>query len=261
MEADLRYFLELMKVNMKAAMAQRGAYLVRGIFSLITHTVYILVWFVFFSAVPSIGGWQLQHILLAYGIAISSWGFVSFLAYGFRTLPHQIDYGELDCYLTQPRPVLLNVAMGSSKATGPGEIVFGFVVIAYAGMIADVPLLPLLLVMVCACLIFASMVLATSTLGFWLRNFRGTAEELAFNFNVLASRPGPLFPLWMKFILFTIIPVSFMTHLPIEVLLGHRWEILIFTIFGAVAAVAAGVMFFHFGLRHYESGSRFGVRG
>ncbi len=261
MAADLRYFWILLKVNMKAALALRVAYVIRALFSIVTHLVYILVWFVFFKAVPSIGGWQLPHILLAYGIAIAAWGVVSFLAYGFRTLPQQIDYGELDTYLTQPRPVLLNVAMGSSKASGPGETIFGIGVVLYAATLIDVSVPAVLLVMVCASIVFASLILSTATLGFWLRNFHGVAEELYFNFNILASRPGPLFSGWLKIIVLTIIPVSFMTHIPLEWLIEHDMQALLWTLAGTVIFSVLSAWLFGFGLRYYESGNRFGVRG
>lgn len=261
MGADLRYFLALLKINGRAAMSRRAAYLIRGFLGFLTHSVYILVWFVFFAAVPRVGGWGLEHLLLAYGISVAAWGIVASLAYGFRTLPEQIDNGELDVYLTQPRPVLLNVAMGTSKAAGLGEIVFGLGLIGYSASIAGFTLPAAALAVVCAALIFASIALATASLGFWLRDFRGTSEELILNFSILSSRPAPLFTGWMKFMLMTVIPVSFMTHVPIEFIMNHRVDALLATLAGTVFSTAAAYGLFSFGLRRYESGNRFAVRG
>lgn len=261
MVADLRFFLHLLRLNLKAARSMRLAYTLRSVFAIVTHSIYIVLWFVFFDAIPSLGGWQLEHILLAYGMAIAAWGIVSFLAYGLRTLPRQIETGELDTYLTQPRPVLLNIAMSSPKITGPGEVIFGLALAIYAAVRADVALGLFALALACACLVFASIILAFASLGFWVRDFHSSAEELYFNFNLLSTRPAPIFTGWLKLLIFTVVPVGFMTHLPLQFLLDNQSGAIFATIAGTCACMAGSYALFRYGLGCYESGNRFTAVG
>ncbi len=258
---NIRYALDMLKTNMKAAATMKTTYLIRSIFNITNHTIYLCMWVVIFDRIPSIGGWQVQHIMLAYGVGIFSWGLISFLAFGIRTLPRQIDQGELDTYLTQPKPVLLNIALGTTQAAGPPEMVFGTIVLAIAGYMAGVSLIMLAFLAICCSIVFASLVLAYGSLGFWLKDFHGSAEEIYFNFFIMATRPEAVFSGWMLVIVLTVMPISFMTHIPLHALLDDSLPALVFAIAGTFFCAASAYAIFSAGLKRYESGNRFGVRG
>lgn len=261
MVGNLRYLWALLSITFKSAISQRGAMLLRGGISALTHTIYIPVWYVMFSFAPNIGGWTLQHALLAYGLATACWGIVALLAYGLRTLPQQIDNGELDSYLTLPKPILLSAALSTSRNSGLGELMIGIGLIIFAGVKYDIDLtfIPLFLVM--GSIVFASGILFFASFGFWIKQFYASAEEIYFNYNLMASRPSPIFSGIFKLISLTIIPIGLMTHIPVEFILTHQWKLLFFSAFGTVAYAIFASAFFYMGLRHYESGNKFGVRG
>lgn len=261
MAGNLRYLWALLAITFKSMGSQRMALMLRGIFSVVTHLIYIPVWYVMFSYVPSIGGWTLPHALLAYGLAIASWGIVALTMYGLRTLPQQIDNGELDSYLTLPKPVLLSAALSTSRNSGMGEALIGTALLIFAGWKyhIDLRFIPLLLVM--GSMVFASGILFFASLGFWLKQFYASAEEIYFNFNLMASRPAPIFTGFIKIITLTIIPIGFMTHVPIEFLMTHQVKFLLLSIVGTIGYAVFACSFFYAGLKHYESGNRFGLRG
>ncbi|MBL4589471.1 MAG: ABC-2 family transporter protein [Alphaproteobacteria bacterium] len=260
-KSNLRYILALLKVSMKSALSLRAVYAVRTIFNISNHAIYMSIWFIIFDRVPSIGGWGIEHILLAYGIGIVTWGTVSFFALGLRRLPLQIDNGELDIYLTQPRPLLINIAMGCSQAAGPPEIIFGIIVLTIAGFMTSVSLFWLFFMVICATCVFGSMILAYGSIGFWLNGFYESSEEINFNAFIISNRPEAVFDGWLQIIILTVVPVTFMTHLPIEFLLTHKLSALFGTVFGTMACMCVSYLIFKAGLRRYESGNRFGVRG
>src|SRR3989338_8561910 len=180
MGGNLRYLWALLSITFKSVSSQRGAILLRGIFAFMNHLIYFPVWYVMFSFTPSIGGWTLQHAFLGYGISIACWGIVVLTMFGLRTLPQQIDNGELDSYLTLPKPVLLSAALSSSRNSGLGELLVG---------------------------------------------------------------------------------IGFITHIPIEFIMTHQFKFLAFAMVGTVAYAIFAIAFFYHGLKYYESGNRFGVRG
>lgn len=261
MAGNLRYLWALLSITFKSVASQRGAMLLRGFFAVVTHVVYFPVWYLMFSYTPSIGGWTLQHAFLGYGISIACWGIVALTMFGLRTLPQQIDNGELDSYLTLPKPVLLSAALSTSRNSGLGELLAGLGFILFAGFKyhIDLTFIPLILVM--GSIVFASGILFFASFGFWLKQFYASAEEIYFNYNLMASRPAPIFTGMFKIISLTIIPIGLMTHIPIEFIMTHQFKFLIFSVVGTIAYAILAVAFFHHGLKHYESGNRFGVRG
>ncbi|OFW87221.1 MAG: hypothetical protein A3J37_02415 [Alphaproteobacteria bacterium RIFCSPHIGHO2_12_FULL_45_9] len=261
MGGNLRYLWALLSITFKSVSSQRGAILLRGIFAFMNHLIYFPVWYVMFSFTPSIGGWTLQHAFLGYGISIACWGIVVLTMFGLRTLPQQIDNGELDSYLTLPKPVLLSAALSSSRNSGLGELLVGIGFITFAGFKyhIDMTFIPLILVM--GSIVFASGILFFASFGFWLRQFYASAEEIYFNFNLMSSRPAPIFTGIFKIITLTIVPIGFMTHIPIEFIMTHQFKFLAFAMVGTVAYAIFAIAFFYHGLKYYESGNRFGVRG
>lgn len=261
MAGNLRYLWALLSITFKSAASQRGAMILRGVMAVITHMIYFPVWYVMFSFTPSIGGWTLAHAFLGYGIAISCWGIIALTMIGLRTLPHQIDNGELDSYLTLPKPVLLSAALSTSRNSGLGELVVGLFFISFAGFKyhLDLTFMPLILIM--GSIVFASGILFFASFGFWIRQFYASVEELCFNYNLMASRPAPIFTGIFKIITLTILPIGFMTHVPIEFIMTHQFKFLAFSMLGTAAYAVFAIAFFHHGLKYYESGNRFGVRG
>ncbi|MBL8638542.1 MAG: ABC-2 family transporter protein [Alphaproteobacteria bacterium] len=261
MGGSFRYAMALMGMVLKSAASQRGAVLLRGASSLLIHLCYIPVWFVMFSRIPSINGWGIEHALLAYAVATSCWGLVSLLAYGLRTIPEQIDNGEMDGYLTLPQPVLISAAICTSKSTGLGEVIFGIAVCVYAGIHygTNLSYLPLLILLGSA--ILAGGVLFIASLGFWMRQYYSSAEEIYFNLNLMSSRPAPIFTGVFQLISLTILPFGLMTHAPIQMVAAHQTSLLSLVIIGVVGYCIFSISFFYLGLKRYESGNRFGVRG
>jgi ABC-2 type transport system permease protein len=261
MVGNLKYLWALLSITFKSAMSQRGAMLLRGCMSVLTHSIYIPVWVVMFSFAPTIGGWTLPHALLAYGLATASWGIVALFAYGLRTLPQQIDNGELDSYLTLPKPILLSAALSTSRNSGLGEVIAGVGLIIFTGIKFDIDLTVVPWLLAIGSIVFASGVLFFASFGFWIKQYYASAEEIYFNFNLMASRPAPIFSGFFKLISLTIIPIGLMTHIPVEFILTHQWKLLFFSACGTVAYAIFASAFFYIGLRHYESGNKFGVRG
>ncbi|MCB1558919.1 MAG: ABC-2 family transporter protein [Alphaproteobacteria bacterium] len=261
MGSNFQFLLALVRMTFKSAVGQRSALLIRAFFSVITHLIYIPVWYVVFSVAPDLSGWRLEHALYAYGLAISCWGIVSLLAFGLRMIPEQIDHGELDSYLTLPKPVILSAAFSSSKNTGVGEVLFGVCLLIFCGIHYGFSFVPMPFFVLMGSVVFASGILFFATLGFWLKQFIGSAEEIYFNFNLMASRPAPIFTGALKIIALTLVPVSLMSHIPIDFVVHHHWLTLTYAVLGVAAYAVLAVSFFYLGLRFYESGNRFGIKG
>lgn len=259
--SNLRYARALLRMTFKSVASQRNSVIIRACFAFTNHALYLPVWIALFGIVPTINGWGLPQTFMAYGIAMCSWGVVSLFAFGLRTIPEQIDHGEFDAYLTLPKPVLLSAAISSSRNTGIGDLVFGLGLLVFCFFKFSISPLYVVFFILTGSLIFASGVLFFATLGFWIRQFYSSAEEIYFSYNMIGTRPAPIFSGIFKLFTLTVIPAGLMTHLPVDFLSTHALSSLFFLIVGVLAHCVFSVFLFRLGLRYYESGNRFGVRG
>ena len=155
----------------------------------------------------------------------------------------------------------MNIALGSTQYAGPAEIIFGLVVLTIAGHLTSVSIPLLIFLGLCAFIVFASLVLAYGSLGFWLKDYHASAEEMYFNFFIMATRPEAVFHNWMGWVIVTIMPIAFMTHIPLRALIDDNIYALGLTLFGTTLSAITAYAVFRTGLKRYESGNRFGVHG
>ena len=256
----MRLFLHLTLMNLKTVLALRGAFLLRLFFTCLNHTVYLVVWVMFFRQVSNVGGWGYPHLLLAYGIGLWAWGVTSFFTYGFRILPRLIDQGDLDNLLLQPKPILFLLATNHNEPAGLADIILGSVFIAMAGywMPLDLPLL--LCGLICACITFVAFCLAVGSTAFWWRDVLDWAMDLHFNTFIFATRPASAFQGGIRLVMFTILPVGFMTLLPVEMQRTGNSFLLLPLLTGTAGCAIFAYFLFNLGLKRYASGNRFVVR-
>ena len=250
----------LMLMNLKTVLALRGAFLLRLFFTLINHSVYLTVWVMFFRQVDSVGGWGYPHLMLAYGIGLWAWGVTSFFTFGIRILPRLIDEGALDNLLLQPKPILFLLATNHHEPAGLADIILGTIFIAIAGCWMPLHLSLLICGVLCACVTFASFCLAVGSAAFWWHDVQDWATDLYFNTFIFATRPASAFRGEIRLLMFTVLPVGYMTLLPVEMQINGNAALLIPLLAGTAACTFSAYFLFNLGLKRYASGNRFTVR-
>ena len=112
-------------------------------------------------------------------------------------IPHLsaiIVSGDLDVYLTQPRPVALNAACSRMAVAGWGDILYGIIVYAFTQPLKPGPMLLFLLLSILGTIAMAAARLIFHSLSFWLHNAEGlafTLDEMLLSFTLY---PPTLFP-------------------------------------------------------------------
>lgn len=261
MKNNWQYFVALMQVNLKTMLALRFAFLLRTLFTVLNHGIYLIIWYAFYDMVPTIGGWTLDHIFLVYGIGCFAWGFATFFCYGIRILPRQIDEGMFDVYLTHPKPVLLNATIMTSHGSGLAEIIVAFILIHWAGVLTLAKLPLILVLLILGASVFVSIQLILGCIGFWVKDMNEANQEFLYNLFLASNRPGSIYTGIYKVIIYTLLPVAFVTFLPVDILLNDDWEALALMLAGSFVIIRLALWLFHRGLTRYESGNRFGAMG
>ncbi len=120
--ANVRFLIGVWRMNLKAAVSLRGAFLLQTFMMFVNNLLYhALVGAV--RRFEQIRGWRMADMLLLYGLVAASFGLAVVAGGGVRELGRVILDGGLGSYLTQPRRAGLgsHVATLGLRLRRPGE--------------------------------------------------------------------------------------------------------------------------------------------
>lgn len=258
--ATLRFITRLIAMNIKASFALRGAFWLQFGFMIVNNLIFFTVWFIFFNRFEEIRGWRLGDMAVLYGVAAASFGLAVIFAAGVRDLARMIVEGDLDPYLTQPKPVLLHAVGSKTQASGWGDLASAIVLFAISGLVSWQTLPWFILAPILGGIALTAVATMVCSLAFWFGPMNQMARQLI-EFTVLcAVYPTSIFTGALRVVLFTVIPAGFVSHLPAELIRSWSPTVLLYSVGGTVLLVVLALFMFHRGLRRYASGNRFGVR-
>lgn len=257
--SELSFLGNLVVMNLASAMEYRASFISQVIGMLLNNGIYFLFWLIYFDRFQEIRGYGIDEIYLLFAVVAGGFGLAYALCGNAPRLPALIAEGRLDYYLALPRPVLPHVLMTHCQVSTIGDISFGIIAYLFTGRLAplDIGLF------VIACVLVAVILVSFATLFGSLTFFMGNAQQIATQANnavvTFSLYPAGLFRGWVKFVLLTLIPASFVGAVPVELITTHSTQTLAtLTAFAAVSALTS-TLFFYSGLRRYESGSALNV--
>jgi ABC-2 type transport system permease protein len=261
LKATARFAAALVRTSVRAAMAERGAFIMRVVLMAVNNAIFFSFWIVLLSRVPRIRGYSLGDVAVLYGIVAMAHGLAVFVAGGAQYLARLIHDGELDALIAQPKPTLLYAVGLRSQPSGLGDVLSGLIMIALSGRVTLLGVPLVLAAGVAGAAVLLSTAVAMHSAAFWLGRTESVSRQLYEVTLMFSLYPDTLFTGPMRWILFTVIPAGFVGYLPAEFLRAPA-ALTALAIAGGVAAyAAAAVWVFMRGLRAYSSGSRFATFG
>lgn len=256
--SHLHFARYLIGTNLRASVALRGAFLLQAVFMIFNNLIYFSIWWIFFLRFDSMNGWKVHDLAALYGLTAFSIGGMLVFFGGAWNIARMVTDGELDSRMTQPKSLLLQVVGSGSKASGWGDMASGAGLLIFSGWLSW-ETLPLVLVLACSSVaIFLASSIIFQSMAFWLGPVETLARQLSEFVITFSIYPQSIYPMYLRAILFTLIPAGFVSYLPVLVLREFSWLQLGAILAAAVAYGALAVFVFYRGLRRYESGNRFG---
>jgi ABC-2 type transport system permease protein len=256
-----RFLRKLVATNLKAGFALRGSFWLQAGFMVANNLIFWTVWVLFFNKFDALNGWRLPEMTALYGLVAAAFGLTQIFAGGLRNMAQVIADGDFDGFLTQPKSVLLHLAGSRSFPAGWGDIVSGIGLLAASGLVslASTPLAVLLVVASAG--FFVAFGIILHALAFWLGAVNSLARQ-CYEFLIMFSvYPQHIYTGALRVMLYTVLPAALIGYLPVEVLRSFSWGQLGIVVTSSVAYLGLATVVFRRGLRRYESGNRFTLRG
>lgn len=259
-KGTIPFLLTCWKLNLAGAMEFRMSFFMTAGMMFLNNMIWIFFWSLFFGRFPSVNGWELQDVMLMWAVGTAGFGWTSVLLGNYNRIAFIAVSGQLDVYLTQPKPVLLHVLASRMSLTAVGDFLFGICIYAFVGDVSLGGLLRFAFGVLAAGLIFLFFNLAAGSLAFYIGNAEGLSFQLFNNFIMLTTYPTDIFKGLARVVLFTAVPAGFISYMPIGLLRSPQPGF-IYGVFMAVIVLAGlSLLLFHRGLRRYGSGNLTGMR-
>lgn len=248
------------KLNLAGAMEFRVSFLLTAGMMVVNNMVWILFWGLYFERFQVVNGWSFQDVVMMWAVSAGGFGLSAVLFGNAYRLASLIAAGQLDIYLSQPKPVLLHLLISRMSIAAIGDVLFALLLYGFFGDRTAVGLLKFGLALLIAMLIFMFFVTVVQSLAFFIGNAEGLGQQLFNGLLAFSTYPTGIFNGWGKLILFTVIPAGFISYLPIGLLRSVEPLFLAEALGVAVMLTVGGTAFFYYGLKRYSSGNAIGIR-
>lgn len=247
--------------NLMSAMAYRGSFLLQVAGMMLNNALLLFFWWILFSRVPTLRGWDLSGVVTLYGVVAAGYGLANVICGNAWRVAQVVTTGDLDYYLALPVDPLVHLLVSRMSLSAWGDLLFGLLafLLGAPGRWASLPLFLLLCVLVG--LIITAFGVLVGSLAFWIGNADALTMQAVNALLNFSLYPIDVFPANVRVLLYVLIPAAFVGSVPAGLLATFRWDRLL-----QLAAFTGGILFlsrmvFQLGLRRYESGNLVRVRG
>ncbi len=251
------YFL----FNLKACMEYRAAFIGQLFAVCINNGFFMIFWYIIFSKVDgNLNGYIYKDIVMLWSIVAASFG-LSEVVFGNGSKISKIIYnGDLDVYILQPKPILVNLVSSRMVMLGWGDVLYGYVVFFIVFGLDPIRLPLFILFSITGALVYTAFRVIIHSLTFYIGNNEVLSMTLENTLLSVSTYPATIFKGPILILLYTALPAGFITFIPVEIISNFNLMKFILVILADALFITISVLFFYRGVRHYESGNMIGTR-
>ena len=254
----IKIFLLFKSQYLKTQMEYKANFWMMIVSGVLMRSLLMAVVFVLFHNIPDIAGWQQGEIYLILGFIIITEALHNILFDGVWYIPAMVFRGSLDVILTRPVSPLYQVLVQELGLQGVGNILIGLLSLGIGlvsmGWLSPVNIMLCLFFTVTGTILKLSYNLISLSHVFWIHGGLANAGFLVHSIGEFARYPLTIYPGWMRFILFFVVPAGFIGFVPALIIRGEA------VLFYSAALIAVTVLYFllaravfYRGVRRYES--------
>lgn len=255
--STLKYLLMCVGYNVKQSVANKKSFVIQTIAMFINNFVFILFWKIVFNVKGgNINGLVMDDIMYLWSIPTIGYGITFFCFGGVESLCKDIAEGNLDIYLTKPKNSLISTLTSKSILSAMGDLLFGIVCGIIAVKFNPLKLIGLLLLGIVSGIITVCVMTSIRLLAFWLGDISNACNKYTNSLLItLTIYPEKMFPVFIKVLMYTVVPAMYMAHIPVKLVNHFSLKGLVILLIAMVILLLITKMLYERGLKRYESGN------
>jgi len=243
--------------RLKILMEYRVNFLIGASSTIFLQVSSLLTIWVVMSQIPNLNGWNLDQILLIYGLITVAKSINHMFADNLWTIGRQyIRTGAFDRFLVRPIDPLFHLLADRFCHDGIGNLLVGSALIVYSSQALNIPwsaanLLYLSIAILSGGFIFIALNLITGTSAFWLMD-AVPVMRVIFDNHLFAQYPLNIYPKAIGILLTWVVPYGLASFYPASHLMGLPTGLAPW-LGPLIAAILLllGYQVWRYGLRHY----------
>ena len=245
----------LVRMYVKSQMEYRGAFWLDRLAQIVSYGAVLLGMWILLHKFELLGGWNWPELALLFSfelLAYSLGASVSFTQ--LRDLEEQVRLGTLDVILTKPVNTWAYLIFSGLNIGYLGHIILAIPVLVWAILAAQVQWSLGTALFFAGSLLSATLVTGAiltmigATAMIWVRSSH--LFFIFFGFRELARYPLNIFPGAIQAVMLTVVPLAYISTVPVAVLLGKPVPLL--GAFAAPAALLAGPVLVLIAIAHWR---------
>ncbi len=250
------------KNSVQNELAYRFNLLTNLVFTLVGVVTSVTAVYVIYGHTRTIQGWTLPQTLALLGVFTLMNGLINtFIAPNLDEFAEGIRKGTLDFALIKPVNSQFLVSFQRCVVWGLADVLVGACIVGYALLtgfgegVGPLQMLAFILAAASGAVIIYSLWISLATIAFWTVKIDNMTTILRAFYN-MGRFPVDAYPAWLQRTLTYVVPVAFVTTVPVDMLRGQGAPLaLVGSLLVAAAALWVSTRLWRFGLSRYTSAS------
>lgn len=257
----INFIMKSLICNIKSVMEYKKSFILQSIFMMINNGFFLIFWIVVFGINGgSISGIEMKDILYIWSIPTMSWGIAHFFFGGVGEINRYIVNGELDTYLLQPKNMFFNIATSKCDFSAFGDLLYGLIL----GVVVSENILDFFMIgvyTIIGTVFLLSLSLIVRSLAIWIGDVENIAHVCEQSlYATFTTYPEVVFGKGIKFLMYTVFPAMYTTHLPIKLMGKFNIKVFILIIIAMFIYIVVAKLMFNQVLKRYESGNNIALK-
>ncbi|MEQ1876025.1 MAG: ABC-2 family transporter protein [Bdellovibrionia bacterium] len=254
-------FWAFFRASLSADVEYRINFGMRILTDILYYVSQIAIFEVLFRQTNSLGGWSVEHARVFLGILFvvdATW--MILFSENLDRFSDKVRRGDLDLLLAKPvdSQFIMSLQKTATAFIANWFIAFSFLVwslYTFPGEIRLAGLALLLLLMPCGVLVmYTNRFMFSVTALIFTR--AENLQYLWYQIHKLGTRPDTMYPLWLRYLVLSVLPLAFIASVPARVVFDGGGLRLVFgTLVMTTLCLCLTKLVWKFALKHYSSAS------
>lgn len=224
--STLAVYLRLVRIQVRSQLQYRTSFALSVAGTFLFTTLDFATILILFSNISTIAGWTASEVALLYAASALSFALVDIMLGSLDRLPAFIRNGMFDTLMVRPRSAFFQLLATDFMFRRAGRLLQSvLVLIIVATQFLSVEWTVARVVMLCVTVISGAIIMGSvwviaASVAFWIDEAGEFVNAFTSGSAYLAQYPVDIYKSWLRGVVFFVIPIGFVTYLPLAWVLG-----------------------------------------